>query len=136
MPIKTIESIDKYIQNETIILKKFILSILIRILTYNHKGLDNILEEENIIKNIEENNTKIISNNFNQFSKICQKFKVEQILNNIDEIYIEIIKGLIIQNNFNDYEYIIDILESLDFKNIHLTKTMLNKLPKILLKRQ
>ena len=129
-------------KNEKNNLKKIIVAILIRILIYNFKDFDEEKEnEKEIIKiiKIENENADIIKNNFNEFAKLKLPFKLDDILNydvrykiNIDDIYIEIINGLIRQNKFEDSLYIKNILEILDLKNIYLTKKMVDDLQRIL----
>lgn len=50
----------------------------------------------------------------------------------IDELYIEIIKGLIITCKFEDYEYTYNIMQQLDMLSIDITKNMFNELSKVL----
>jgi hypothetical protein len=124
-------------KNEKNNLKKIIVAILIRILTSNFKDFNE--EKENEIKKIKDENAVIIKNNFNEFIELELPFEENDILNvnaisniNIDDIYIEIINGLIRKKKFEDNLYIKNILEILDLKNIYLTKKMVDDLQRIL----
>lgn len=131
--------INNYNKNEKNNLKKIIVAILIRILINNFIDFDEEEENKNEIMKIENENADIIKNNFNEFTILKLPFKLDDILNynikskiNIDDIYIEIINGLIRQNKFEDNLYIKNILEILDLKNIYLTKKMFDDLERIL----
>ena len=123
-----INNLYSNIQKETEIYKKIILSKIILELIENYKQLDEYDEFENEITNIENENNKIIENNIDNFNKVFNiKWKEEDIkLKKIDEIYFEIIKSLIENNKFKNYEYTYNIITKLDLESIDITKTMLD----------
>ena len=83
-----------------------------------------ICDENEDVEKIKNDNLKIISDNINIFN--LNK------LNNIDNIYIEIIISLIQKNKFDDYEYICNILNQLDLKDIDINGFMFDKIKQIL----
>ena len=99
------------------------MSNILLILIDNQKEF---IKENDIIKvlnNIEEENTNFIKNNINIFKEFGLNYDLNIIKNKkIDEIYIEIINGLIQNNKFDDYEYLKDILKNkLEIQNIDIT---------------
>ena len=123
--------------NNDKIYKKILIAKIIIQLIHNYKqNDDNKIEkkEEDILNNIEENNNSIIKEHLIAFSKIGIDMKEDKIYKekNIDEIYIEIIVGLIKSNKFDNYEETYNIIEELDLENIIITKKMFNTLSEAL----
>ena len=83
-----------------------------------------ICDENEDVEKIKNDNLKIIGDNINIFN--LNK------LNNIDNIYIEIIISLIQKNKFDDYEYICNILNQLDLEDIDINGFMFDKIKQIL----
>ena len=121
------------------ILKKILYSMIIIELIDNYKQFyieSNTLANIHIdrdIKSIELFNRNIIKNNLYNL----KDYKINLILNNEnshkkDEIYIQILKQLIINNDFEDYDFIYNIINELDLGNINLNKYMIYELKKIL----
>ena len=83
--------------------------------------------EEDSLNEIKDFNNKIIEDNliyFNDFNIDKNDFEDKK----IDEIYSSILDELIRKNKFDEYDYVVEVLEQLDYKNIFLTDTMLEKL--------
>ena len=117
------------------IYKKLIISKIILELINNYKQTDNYDEEEEQEDlNIKENdNNNIVDKNINALNKIGLEIdKKTFISKNIDEIYSEIIKSLIISKKFDDYNYICNIVNELDLENINITKIIFDKISKTL----
>ena len=82
------------------------------------------------------------SDELNKLEGECKKIIVEYTKNNInfmeinnskiDEIYIKIITSLIRNKQFDNYDYIYNIVEQLDLKSINLPKAMIDDLIKVL----
>ena len=123
--------------NNDKIYKNILIAKIIIQLIHNYKENDDIKIEkkvEDILYNIEEKNNSIIKEDLIAFSKIGINMKEDEIYKekNIDEIYIEIIVGLIKSNKFDNYEEIYNIIEELDLENIIITKKMFNTLSEAL----
>jgi hypothetical protein len=87
------------------------------------KELDKII-------NININNIK---NNLNILLNLNIKLNINEIINlPIDEIYIQIIIGLINSKKFGEYEFVIDIINQLSLEEIDLTKLMYNEIKSFL----
>ena len=99
----------------------------------NYKDFNDTMNEtrENEIAQMEERNKMIIKDNINFLrEKINSDINEDDILSkNIDEIYMDILNGLIEKDKLEDYE---STLSDLDFENIDLNKTMIDKLSDIL----
>ena len=102
----------------TIFLSKVILDLI-----ENYKGINkynsNVIEiekiENEIIEEIKKNISLIEQLNLNYNEKFIKS-------KNIDEIYAEIIKSLIFQKKFEDYEFSYNILTQLELKSIDITE--------------
>ena len=92
---------------------------------YNEKDKESIEIMENENKNIYENNVDVFNNSFG----IDLNGKIEL---KIDELYMKIIKGLILNRKFDDYEYACNILNQIELSNMNLTKQMIDELCHIL----
>lgn len=117
-----------YNKNEII---NIIIAKHIKALTYNYRGLedfDEYLDEEKI-KEIEVENNNIIRNNIQFLNDIGLNWNENDIYEKkIDELYIDIIIAVFNNNLFEDYEYMHELFEQLDFEFIDLTEIMRNKL--------
>ena len=115
---------------------KILISKIILELIDNYRNCDDYEEEkENDELNIiEEENKKIINQNLDNFKKLNLKYdNLEEIKESkIDEIYIELIIGLINNKNFGDNDYTINLFNQLDLENIFLTEIMEKELFKFL----
>ena len=131
--IEEINNLQKYYKDK--IYSKLILSKIIIELIKNYKESDKYEEggkEDKILKEIYKENLTVIENNINFFQILNINMDIKDIIfKKIDEIYIDIIKGLIKENKFYNYEYIYDIIKQLDLENIEITKTMFDELSKI-----
>ena len=127
-PLEFIENINK-IQNldNNEIYKKVIYSKIIIDLIKNF----NQEVENDSLEKIEEFNNKIIEDNLSEFNKIINNKGVFE-EGKIDEIYSSILEKLIRNNEFKNYDYVLEILKQLEFENIYLTDKMLENLKKIL----
>ena len=118
---------DKY---KLIFISKCIIDLI-----YNFKGTDEFNDDENqkILIKIENENKNIIKNNIEVFNTInldLDEKNIESI--KIDELYILLIKSLIINRIFDDYEYTCNILNQIELIKINLTKDMFDELFTIL----
>ena len=106
-------------QNNYGIYKKLIFSKIILSLIENYKGLDNCeLNEE--IKAIENDNIKIIENNYKTLNELDLYLNKDDIITrNIDELYSEIIIAIIKNNKLMDDQNILNIITQLDFESIN-----------------
>ena len=50
---------------------------------------------------------------------------------NIDDIYVRIIKEMILKKKFNDYKYVLNIVNQLDLESIEITHKMFNEIDDI-----
>ena len=123
--IKEMNELQK--NNKDKIYKKLILSKIIIDLINNYKK-DDIYEEEEeeILNKIEKDNNNIIEKNVNFFTEIHFELPKNDI--GLDDLYIKLIISLLKSNKFYDNEYMIDIMEQLDFENINITKKMYEEL--------
>ena len=115
-------------------LKKILLAKIIIDLINNYEGKNYTedTEEKNIerTKDIKLYNINIIENN-----NIFKEYNIDlkDILSiGIEDIYVNIIYSLIKMNKFDDFDFIKNILDQLDFEQINITKKMFEKLSKIL----
>ena len=116
--IENIETINEYKNSENKTSKKILLSKILLMIIDKKKEF---IKEKNVIvrlNKIVEENTNFIQNNIKNIK--------------IDEIYIEIINGLIQNNKFDNYEYLENILiNQLEIQNIDITK-IFNELTRVL----
>lgn len=126
-----IRKLNSFINNDNYKIKDIILSKISFDLIDNYKSSSSSLSssvEHNF--NEEEEMNKILSNNkilINKYSEINDDKNKK-----IDQLFIDIFNKLIINNKFEDYEYIYNIIEQLDLESINITKTMFQELKKIL----
>ena len=117
-------------------LSQIIISKVINDLIKNYKGTENYDEykEFNILKNIEDENMRIIKNNINIFEELDLHWSFKEIeKKKLDEIYIEIIKALLIKTkNIDNFDYTEDLFNQMDLKNITITKIMFDRLSEFL----
>ena len=127
--------IDKNLREMKTKIVIFILSKIIIDLINNYKGSDNYneIEEKNELLNIENNKKGIIKNNINILKELNININENDIYKKkIDDLYIEIIIGLIKESKFENYEYTYKIMKELDILSIDITKNMFDKLNQIL----
>ena len=96
----------------------------------NYEALDDydedMMEETDKIK---EDCIKTIKENIGIFNDLKIKIKPEYIINNkIDNLYNEIINGLIKSKKIDDYEYTYKLIEELELENIYLTNSMFDNI--------
>ena len=97
-------------------------------------------ENEDKLQDLKETNTDIIKKilDQNDFAKNLEyeknkKYTYNEILErNIDEIYSDIIRLLIKNNYFSDYNKTKNILEEINFESINLTKDMIKNIKEVL----
>ena len=97
-------------------------------------------ENEDKLQDLKEKNTDIIKKilDQNDFAKNLEyeknkKYTYNEILErNIDEIYSDIIRLLIKNNYFSDYNKTKNILEEINFESINLTKDMIKNIKEVL----
>ena len=120
--------------------KKIIMSKIILDLINNYIGFKQTNEDKEIQEKKNEN-IKIITDDDNIFKKklflewgLRERGHPQNSIESkkIDELYVEIIKALIIQNKFEDYEYIYNIINILDLESIDITEYMINSIIHIL----
>ena len=124
--LNVIEEVNDLIKDNNLEIKNIILAKISLDFIYNYKQSDkyNSKIDNNKLTIIEEKNNKII----NKYYKNIKDY----LLKNIDVIYMEVFYGLIQNNKFIDYDYIMNIIKQIDFESITLTNNMFNELNKIL----
>ena len=109
-----------------------IFKIIIELIS-NYRNTDLYDEErdEKELNEIKEESKRKINENIKY---INSKINVENeiIKKKIDQIYIDIIKSLIIEGKLEQYEFIENIIKQLEFDNINITKLMFEEISKIL----
>ena len=126
--IENINNMQNLINDE--VYKKVIYSkIIIDLIKYFNQDEENVSTEN--LEKIEEFNKKILEDNLSEFNKIINNKDIFED-GKIDEIYSSILEKLIRNNEFKNYDYVLKIIEQLEFENIYLTDTMLENLKKIL----
>ena len=116
-------------------IKKILYAKIILSLIFNFKGEDEYDEEEfgEEIEKMENESKNIINNNLDVFNEMNINIDEKEIYHNkIDWLYVEIIGALIKHNKFNDYKYIIDIIEQLGLEHINITNYIFEGLKRIL----
>ena len=114
-------------KNEEKKLKKIIIINIILILIKNYEGLDN--DEENNKDDIKKECVEIIKNNIDILKEYNINIGNEDLIKiQTDKLYIDIINSLIKLKKFDNFDYIINIINELDLENIDLTETMLKEL--------
>ena len=130
--IDLIKEINKYKNenNNNYLLRKILISKIGIELINNYKEFENYDEkEENYLEKIKFENEIFIKNKIDLFKTINLNYKENDIENKkIDEIYIDIIIGLIKNNKFEDIQNVIIMFNQLDLININLTNLMLTEL--------
>ena len=85
------------------------------------------------VESIEKENKKIISGNLKIFENYFGlQINEEYFKEDIDKIYGDLIKSLITNKKFENFELILDVMKQLDMENIPITKFMYNELVDIL----
>ena len=113
--------------------KELILSVCIISLIKNYLGANNYNEKlEKEIKEMENENKEIIKNNMSNLNNTFGMSLNKEIEIKIDKLYMKIIKWLILNKKFDDYEYTYNILNKIELFNVNLTKEMIDELYKIL----
>ena len=100
----------------------------------NFKDTGNYKEEyQEEIERIEKENKKIISENLKIFEDYFGLEMNEKIFEeDIDKIYVKLIKSLMENKKFVNYEFVLDVMNQLDMKNIIITPLIYEELSKIL----
>ena len=101
----------------------------------NFKQTDEFNDDEDIeiLEKIENENKLIIKNNIDVLKNLGLSLNEKKIeIIKIDELYMEIIKALIINKNIEDYECTYNLLNQIELINIDLTKEMFNDLLKFI----
>ena len=124
-------------QENNLIIKKILMAkiILILISNYEHSEFEEDENDEDIkriLDNYKISNNKIIKDNKNILNKF--NLEVDKVLLELklEEIYSEILKCLVIENKWNQSEYMENIINDIDLKNINLTNVMFDKLCEVL----
>ena len=97
---------------------------------YDEEREEKELNEKELNEIEEESKRKIKENIKHINSKIDVKNEI--IKKKIDQIYIDIIKSLIIDGKLEQYKFIENIIKQLEFDNINITKLMFEEISKIL----
>ena len=114
--------------------KLIMISKIIIELINNYRGANEIEESQNKeLNKIIDKSKEIIKNNINILKDIKLEINEKDIIQmNIDKIYIYIIKSLIIERKFENYEYTYNIINELELEKINITKIMFEELFQIL----
>ena len=131
----TIELI-RGIKNKRIGYNKYIDLILSKVifdLIDGYKGLDEYINNKKEIQEIEANITNIIQQIIiNKNNELKLNLNLEYIKSKtVDQIYIDIMIGLL-KNKSENYKYIFDELEEMDFESINITRTMFKEIKNFL----
>ena len=110
---------EERIKEEHHKLKQIILAKIIYDFIQNYDDEDK--ENNNKLNLIEEDNKNIIMKNINVFKEFNLDIKTI-FSEKIDEIYMDIIKNLIINQKLDDSEYFNNIIDEMGLKSINLTK--------------
>jgi len=124
---------EEQIKEKYKIKKKIISAKIILDLISNYEQIDNEEEFkfENKLESIKNFNIEIIHNNINELMKF--NWKEEDILKkNIDVIYTEIIKYLIIEQKLDESEDTTNLIKEIGLESIQLTKKMFDEISNIL----
>ena len=128
--LNKLNDICKCMNIRNILFSKTILEII-----NNYKELDENEENFNVqsLDEIEKQNSEIIKNKLQYLNAIGLEYKVDDIeIKKIDEIYKDIIIGLIKSNKIDDYNFACNIIKELDLESIDITQTIINGLNEIL----
>ena len=130
-----IDNINKY-QNsvdQKLIYKKILLAKIIRDLIYNHQSFDgNDGSDEKELNNIENINKNIIVNNIKNIKESIGHWNLEYFEeNNIDKIYIDIIKALFQEKSMKNKDNVLQILEQIELESIDINEQMMEKFSQI-----
>ena len=134
-PIQLIDNINNYQKSidKNIIYKKTILAKIIIDLINNLKNYEFYDDENDEKLNIIENENKdIISNNINKIKESFNYLNIKYLeKENIDNIYIDIIKTLFQPKHFRNIDNIIQILDQLQLESIKITEKMIKEFSQI-----
>ena len=127
--LNKINEIYKCKNIRNILFSKIILEVI-----NNYKELDKKeYFNEQSLDEIEKKNSEIIKNKLQYINSIGLEYKVDDIeIKKIDEIYKDIIIGLIKSNKIYDYNFAYNIINELDLEYIDITQTIINGLNEIL----
>ena len=126
--IKEIDNKRKAIENNKIaeILMSKICIDLIR--NFEEKS-----QFEDELNEMEEENKGIISDNINTLETVGLNIKEDDFIeDSLDKFYANLIKALIKNKKFENYEFILDKMIEIDIENIYITKTIYDELKEIL----
>ena len=126
--IKEIDNKRKAIENNKIaeILMSKICIDLIR--NFEEKS-----QFEDELNEMEEENKRIISDNINALETVGLNIKEDDFIKDLlDKFYADLIKALIENKKFENYEFILDKMIEIDIENIYITKTIYDELKEIL----
>ena len=132
--IEFIKNINAHNENEKLKLKQLIFSMIILELINNYK--ESCLEisslEEANLKIIEDKNKQIINNfaNLKKFKNLDIKRILAKKIKNIEDLYINIIKDLILNKIFIKHKPTAKILNKLNLQNINLRNSTINSIIK------
>ena len=103
---------------------------------YNYKRTDVYKDEEEEELNIMKNKAIYIIKNKSFLFKEFGLSESDILNQKIDELYANIIMGLLRNNRFQEYEYTYDIIEQLDLENIVINQYMFDKFYKIFIEEE
>ena len=131
--IKLIQFINKMNENHKNIYSNLVLSKSIFALIAAYKGLDEYYNKVKEIQEIKTNNINIIENLIHDINnELKLKLNLAYIKSkNIDQIYIDIIIGLL-KNKSEDYNFISSIIKEMELESINITKKMFEEIKKFL----
>ena len=120
-----IQIINDKNKNNNDIYNKVIMSKIILELINNYLQFE---EDNNDIINLKDENNNIIDNNIHIFNELNLYWNNEYKKLNVENIYLDIIKSLIKNNKFEDYNYTYNILRQLEIESIEISKIFSNKI--------
>ena len=131
-----IKEIYIYIKNNNkSILKKIIFSLIILELINNYNNFDDEdnREKKNTLDRITIESINFIEDNLKNLKKYNLMLNLKDYKSNrLDVIYAQILKQLIENNNFEDYQFIYNIIKDMYLENIDINNFLFEELRKVL----
>ena len=126
--IKEIDNKRKAIENnkiDEILMSKICIDLI--------RNFEEKSQFEDELNAMEEENKGIISDNINTLETVGLNIKEDDFIeDSLDKFYANLIKALIKNKKFENYEFILDKMIEIDIENIYITKTIYDELKEIL----
>ena len=126
----------KTIQNKNVNNNNYLYNIIkhkiIKILLNNYYGFE-VIEEDNLkeARKIEENNSQLLDNNVRFLEENNINLNKNDISEeNLENLFVKTIISLMKSDKFSDFDYMSEVVSSLDLENIDLTRDMFEAIEK------